>query len=62
MPNPDPLSSEDESPMEDVDVGEVYNNFIPGPVHSWSLTVEEVSSGRQSKRARVEKVEDEDTP
>ena len=62
MPNPDPPSSEDESPMEDVDVGEVYNNFIPGQVHSRLPTVEEASSGQQSKRAWVEEVENEDTP
>jgi len=62
MPNSNPLSSGDESPMEDVDVGEVDNNFIPGQVHSRSPTVEEASSGQQSRRARVEEVEDEDTP
>ena len=61
MPIPDPPSSEDESPMEDVDVGVGDNDFIPGQVHSRSPTVE-ASLGQQSKRARVEEVEDEDTP
>jgi len=63
MPSPDPPLSEDESPMEDVDVGvHIDNNFIPGQVHSRSTTVEEASLGQQSKRARVEEVEDEDAP
>ena len=62
MPSPDPPMSEDESPMEDVDVGVVDNNFIPGRVHSRSPTVQEASSRQQSKRARVEEVADEDAP
>ena len=54
------MLSEDKSPMEDVDVGEVDNNFIPGQVHSQSPTVKEASSGQQSKQAWVEEVDDDD--
>jgi hypothetical protein len=61
-PSPDPPSSDNESPMEDGDVGVGDNNFIPGQVHSRSPTVKEVSSGQHSKRARVEEVKDEGSP
>jgi hypothetical protein len=65
-PQPEPSSnsplSGDDFPMQDDDIGMGDNDFVPTRTHSRSPTVEETSSGQQSKRARVEEVEDEDAP